>query len=705
MIVGRQIELARARAALRSGPGLVVVGEAGTGKTALVTAALDGRRSHHGQCFRSLAWTPLLPLQQALGRPVPIGDPAWTAQWVSQQCAATPLVLDDLQWADALTLEVLAALPASTTVAVTVRSGDPGTDAALAALAARAVVLELAAMPEHDATALAVALHPQLHPAEAAALARRCGGNPLLIEELGTDPSPNAGLRRTLIGRVRRVGDDAYTGFALLALADEPLPARWLPDVAALVSGGLAVIDDELVRPRHPLLAEVMRAELADAPERCHDLWATVGELAVADGRNALAARALAAAGLRDQALDVALKAARASSRPGERAALLQLATTCAPPERAAELAAEAVEQLVDAGYYRQAASLLDELPARTDARWQGIVGRVRWETGDDDGALAAYEAGLTDTAADDRDRLLLEIEYARVVTLAVGDFTRGLELARAALTRADERGLEQTRALAVLGTCESMAGVPGAAEHLADAVDRAVGSGNLMVEFTSANNLIATYESDGNLVAARALADRYARRADELHLRTWMLQMRAMAANTAMHLGEYGDVLTTVPALLADAPDARTVDQLAVTLALALTDLGRQQSAVEQLDRVLATDRGERLLRPRQPAVRPRGGRAVERRRRGRPRRRDRSRVAHPARRPAAVPAAHTGTCAMAAGPTRGRHGARAACAGRRGCAVRTCRLRRSRRGRSRSRARPFRARSRALARTAPPR
>jgi DNA-binding CsgD family transcriptional regulator/tetratricopeptide (TPR) repeat protein len=108
------------------------------------------------------------------------------------------------------------------------------------------------------------------------------------------------------------------------------------------------------------------------------------------------------------------------------------------------------------------------------------------------------------------------------------------------------------------------------------------------MVEFTSANNLIATHESDGNLELARVVADRYAKRADELHLRTWMLQMRAMQCNAAMHLGAYDDVIAIVPQLLAGTPDVRTVDQLTVTLCLALTDLGRQQDALERLEHAL---------------------------------------------------------------------------------------------------------------------
>jgi DNA-binding CsgD family transcriptional regulator/tetratricopeptide (TPR) repeat protein len=594
VLIGRDAVLAQATQAVRGGGGLGVTGEAGAGKTALLSAALaaSGRRVLSGQCFRSLAWTAGLALQQALGRLLPVGDPAWTAQWVVQSTGSSVLCLDDLQWADPMTLAVVALLPAAMSFVATVRLGDPGTEAALAAVhAAGATVLEVPALSRQHAIELALAAHPRLRRAEAEALAARCGSNPLLIQELGADPSPSIGLRRSVTGRLRRLGPEAWRGFALLALADEPLPRAWLPESAGLVDSGFAVVQDERVQPRHPLLAEVVRAELAEARAGEHsEVALDLALRAERGGHLALAARSFAAAGDAGHALRLALLAVEGTTRPGERAGLLHLAASSAVEPQASELATRAVSELVSAGDYVRAAGLLEQLPDVQSAQWCGLVGRVHWQLGNDVAALAAFEAGLALAEAGTRDLVLLQAEYARAVLLGLGQAERGLELARAAHASATDLGVEQARALAVLGTAEHFLGRPDDAVHLEQAVELAVRDGDLMVEFTSANNLVAVHESAGRGREALALAQRFATRAADLHLREWQHQMQAMALNAQMHLGDYDAVVSGVPPLLNGVVDRRTRDQLEVTLALALVDLGRYEAAFAQVAAALET-------------------------------------------------------------------------------------------------------------------
>ena len=591
-LVGRDGELARAVVAIGSGHGVVITGEAGVGKTALLSAAVrrSGRRALAGQCFRALAWTAGMPLQQATGRPIPAGDPSWTAQWLVQACGTAILRIDDLQWADPFTLGVLALLPPSITLVATVRVGEPGSDAALAVLAATGVVrIDLEPLDAAAGAELARRAHPRLGAADAAALARRCGGNPLLIEELGDDVEPNAGLRRTVVNRLRRQGEAVSRGFALLALAGEPLPAAWLPDVDGLVASGLAIVAaDDIVAPRHPLLAEVMAAELGDNPERSRTVHLELADRAAAENRLALAARSAAAGGDHDRALDLALAAVELTDRPGERAGLLHLAAESATPERAEELAIRALEALVDVGDFTQAASLVERIQPAGSAHWHGLIGRVLWETGDADAAIASYEAGLAVAPPDSADAVLLECERARAVMLGLGDGPRALELARAAHDKARAHDVELARATGVLGLVEYFNDIATCVGHMREATELAAASGELLVRFTSANNLIAMLESFGDTERACAIADEFVQWAEELRLRGWQQQMRAMGLNVRMHTGEYQTIVEQAPGMLAGALERRTRDQLEVTLGIALVDLGRNREAVARLTAAL---------------------------------------------------------------------------------------------------------------------
>ena len=391
------------------------------------------------------------------------------------------------------------------------------------------------------------------------------------------------------------------------------------------------MVQDAAVLPRHPLLAEAATADLATEPEQTRRLAGLLAQRARSAGRLPLAARALALAGDRDGALECALAAVGRAERHDERAALLRLAAECAPPADARELTARAVEELVVAAEFAQAATLVDQLPDRTDAHWLVLVGRVRWETGDDEAALAAYEAALADTGAGMRDHLVAQCEHARAILLGVGDKDRGLTLARAAYDAALAAGVEVARALGVLGTAEHFSGGDGCLSHLSQAVELARTAGDVQVELTSANNLVASHETVGHGVEAYTLAERYAERAAQLRLGGWQHQMTAMALNARMHQGDYDRVLGEIPDLLTRVAQRRTRDQLEITLALALVDLGRGGEAIERVEAALTRSVDDHY--GRQPAVGAQRGDAVERRRGARSagRRRRRSRTWRP--------------------------------------------------------------------------
>jgi DNA-binding CsgD family transcriptional regulator len=264
VVVGRDGELAAlaevfGQAASGRGACIVVTGEAGVGKTRLVTEAA-GKAREWGQAVligRSTPTdrvSPLRPLGEALldglrdrrppddpilapylpalgtlvphwaaGPPFPAVPPPpvvlaeamlRVVRWLSSGHGAV-VVLEDMHWADRETLAVLAyladhvgAFPVA--VVLTARSDEPGSSGLGSALTRDAAHLHLAPLAD----------------SEVAAMAAAC---------LGVNPAPEAilaGLRRNAAGLPLLVED-------LVGVAGHPGPLRY----AEIISGRLAVLD------------------------------------------------------------------------------------------------------------------------------------------------------------------------------------------------------------------------------------------------------------------------------------------------------------------------------------------------------------------------------------------------------------------------------------------------------------------------------
>ncbi len=240
VVAGRDEELAAlaeifGRAAGGRGACVVVTGEAGVGKTRLVTEAATGARGR-GQVVLAGRSTPtdrvsplrplgealldglrdrrppddpaLAPYLPALGTLVPhwAGGPAFPAvppppvvlaeamlrivRWLSPERGAI-IVLEDMHWADRETLAVLEYLADHVTafpvaLVLTARSDEPGTSGLGSALTRGAVRLHLAPLAESEVAAMAAAcLGVDTAPAAIlAGLRRNAGGLPLLVEDL-----------------------------------------------------------------------------------------------------------------------------------------------------------------------------------------------------------------------------------------------------------------------------------------------------------------------------------------------------------------------------------------------------------------------------------------------------------------------------------------------------------------------------------------
>jgi DNA-binding CsgD family transcriptional regulator/tetratricopeptide (TPR) repeat protein len=296
-LVGRRSELAVLRGVLQGGSGVVLVtGEAGIGKTRLMTAALGQARSGGvvtmaAGCLPLSEKLPLLPLVDVLrdlhrlgggqvlgtvlaGLPayvrtelarllpsvadcVPAGDQGarerlFTAVGELFLAVARrgPVVLlfEDVHWADAATLDLLTYLSAAAresapTLAVTCRTDE----APLAARAgewlsharrAGALELRLGPLSRGEVAELVGGDAPAAFVDE---LYARAEGNPFLTEQLIAAAQDlrlprqiPGGLAEVLLGRTRRLAPEARSVLAALAVAGRPLSEQTLAPVAGL---------------------------------------------------------------------------------------------------------------------------------------------------------------------------------------------------------------------------------------------------------------------------------------------------------------------------------------------------------------------------------------------------------------------------------------------------------------------------------------
>jgi DNA-binding CsgD family transcriptional regulator len=393
LLLGRDRELSKLYALVdgidERGGALVVRGEAGIGKSALLTAARERATRERGVTVVSTTGTlsearlPFAGLHQLLLRLLDrvelLPDPQRraleaafgiadgdapdlfliglaTLGLVSDRAAETPLLflVEDAHWLDRPSAEVLQFVarriesdPAILLFAV--REGVPSCfdDADLPEL-------PLVGLDEDASNAL-LALGPATLPAD---LGRRileqAAGNPLaLIElpaaaaELGmraaeSEPLPlTARLEHTFASRLATLGSDVQRLLLLTALDDVDLPelsraagSQTRPDdLAAAVAAGLGTLDSGRFRFRHPLIASaVKQAATADQIRGAH---AALARALVEDPDRAVWHRAAAAPGA-DEAVAEALDAVaeRAKLRGGGDVGVAAF-------ERAAELTVE----------------------------------------------------------------------------------------------------------------------------------------------------------------------------------------------------------------------------------------------------------------------------------------------------------------------------------------------------------------------------
>jgi DNA-binding CsgD family transcriptional regulator len=584
LLLGRDRELSIVDAAVGAGQPLLLTGEAGIGKTTILSAASDGRRSFVGGALGLLTSVPYLAIRRAF-RWSPDGEPGLVAREVMQRAADGLVVLDDLQWADAGTLEVAALLAHRLPLLTAVRSGGDRAEAAIAGLrSAGFQELRLGPLDETDAIALAQEHGDRLSEVQARRLVEHVGGNPLLISELARS-GVTTSLRLSIAHQIRPLDAETRHLLEVLAVARRPIAiGSRRREIGMLVEAGFATRRVSGYEIRHALIAEAVEATLSDDDRRSRH-----AEIARLVRDPAERARHLAAAGRRREAASLALRLA-AESQPGLRAALLAIAAENEVGPAATTRRLEAAEALEAAKMDADVERILADLPASGDeaeARAQVILTSVRWRLGDSEGAHRAIERateliGGTGTALE--ARLLSEHAWIRAVER---DGAAAVAIAARAVAILNRLGASACRAMHVEAVALMLDGAPEAAYwgRYEAALLEARETGDRVEEVSILRHMVGTDEALGRLEDGRRRGELAVRLAREAGLIAEEHRVRASLITLFNSAGDYLRVVAETEALLVEPIARRTRAEVSGYCSIALVDLGRFDDARAMID------------------------------------------------------------------------------------------------------------------------
>ena len=583
MLIGRESELSELGRLVDATQPVVVLGEAGVGKTTLVRAvgAASGRPLVEAGALSTLSWLPYLPFRRVLGRE-PVGDPAYLATEVERKTGDGILLLDDVHWADRETRAVLPFLAGRLRLVATVRRGDAGAGAALEELgAAGFTLLPLEPLGAQEAAELVHRLRPGSSRDAVGALVERTGGNPLLIEELAASGEPTESLQLALAARLRVLSDAGREAMGLLALAGRPVAALTLgAGGQELVTAGLAVAEGDMLVARHALLAEAAASGLSGEERRA--LHLRLAEELEDPGERA---RHGASAGLRERAFAEAMQAVEAAATPGERAAHLELAALCAEGPEADRLRLAAAEALAEADLVEQAVRLLDEIdPAGADrgtsaaVRVAGLARPLGRRTGPD-GVRGRPRTGYGERVRDRSspgaprraDGAARAVNFDLDASIAWDKASHALELAQGSAEL-------EAPARCLLGSVGLLTQEPGWRDEYRRALELARDQGTSDTEFQVAGSFGFALLISGELdeaIEVNRVAGEHAR---ERRLTVWERRLRSNLSGLYWHAGELRRALEECETLAAEAGPH---EGPGFYRAQVLADLGRYDEAI----------------------------------------------------------------------------------------------------------------------------
>ncbi|MFI5909658.1 LuxR C-terminal-related transcriptional regulator [Dactylosporangium sp. NPDC051541] len=383
---------ALAEYAAGAGGVVLVGGEAGVGKTALVEEFTRGRdRVAWGMCDGLSTPRPLGPLfdiAEQIGLDTAKNRDELFSAALQQITKNTDiLVFEDLHWADEATIDLLRYLSRrlrSTTAICTYRDDGlaPGgpLQIALGDLGSQRGTRRISLAPLTEAAVRTLARHSTVDPAE---LFRLTGGNPYFVTELLHDRH-SASARDAVLARAARLEPRDRTVLdtaALIGARVDPHSLAAEPaSLDALIASGLLIADGTGLRFRHELAR--LTIEQAIPVHRRPALHAAILKTVTVD--DARVAHHAEAAGDATRALHHAVRAARAASGLGahrEAAAQYQRAIRCGgqdDPELFEALAGELAVFDAWPGVIEAADRALELRRAAGDRRREGAALRLR---------------------------------------------------------------------------------------------------------------------------------------------------------------------------------------------------------------------------------------------------------------------------------------------------------------------------------------
>ncbi|TIC83563.1 hypothetical protein E8D34_15655 [Nocardioides sp. GY 10113] len=591
-LVGRDADLAEVGALLDEPPrAVLVVGEAGVGKSALAAAALAGRSVRVGGALATLSWMPYLALRRAfpeLDEETWGGDVAHVLALLGELLGTVPelparaatLLVEDAHWADEATLASLEGLVGVVPLLITVRRGHPAApDVAARLEKAGASRLDLEPLGGDDARRLLDRLRPGLVPAEAADLLARSGGNPLLLEELARD-GVSESLTRAVLARCRALPEPALEDLVVLALAGRPLPATELAAIADLRESGIVGVDhDGVASVRHALIAEVVVDLVSEERRRrCHRVLVRLAD------HPGEAARHLLAVGDREAARGAALAAVDAALTPGERWRHLATAAEASDGDGAVLLRARAAEAACTAGEPGEAARLLDGLEVAGPHGVAVALARATqaFQAGEWDRYLAEVDRGRALAVPGTEGEALVRARQATAALVVRNDPATARRLAGEAVALARQQGLSAAGPRATAAGAQAALGGPGWEAEFAGAIAEARSDGDVYRELNARHNLVFALTAAGRL--DRAAEEAATQRARCLELR---LLKRARSAEISALVvdccrGDHDRVLGESARLLAEQLSPGDRCDVQVVRGTALAQLGRVEDALD---------------------------------------------------------------------------------------------------------------------------